>query len=303
MNEYLSILPEISAAIEENRPVVALESTILSHGMPYPDNLAFAAEVERVVREEGAVPATIAVLDGKLKVGLNNEELERMCRAEGVGKVSRRDLPVYLAEKRPGATTVASTMMIAALAKIRVFATGGIGGVHRGAETTMDISADLQELSKTPVAVVCAGAKSILDIGLTLEYLETMGVPVLGMRTDRFPAFYCRDSGYPADFKLESEQEAAAVLKAQWGVGMQGGAVIANPVPEAYAMDSGRMAEVIRRALEECTKKGIHGKGTTPFLLRKVVELTGGDSLKTNIQLALNNARCAARIAKSYAAL
>lgn len=303
MNEYLSILPEISAAIEENRPVVALESTILSHGMPYPDNLAFAAEVERVVREEGAIPATIAVLDGKLKVGLNAEELERMCRADGVGKVSRRDLPVYLAEKRPGATTVASTMMIAALAKIRVFATGGIGGVHRGAETTMDISADLQELSKTPVAVVCAGAKSILDIGLTLEYLETMGVPVLGMRTDRFPAFYCRDSGYPADFKLESEQEAAAVLKAQWGVGMQGGAVIANPVPEDYAMDSSRMAEVISRALEECRGKGIHGKGTTPFLLRKVVELTGGDSLKTNIQLALNNARCAARIAKAYAAL
>ena len=301
MKDYLAVLPEISTSLSAHRPVVALESTILSHGMPYPQNLTFAREVERVVREEGAVPATVAVLDGKMKVGLNESELERMCRAEGVGKVSRRDLPVYLATGRPGATTVASTMLIAALAKIQVFATGGIGGVHRGAESTMDISADLQELAKTPVAVVCAGAKSILDIGLTLEYLETMGVPVLGMRTDRFPAFYCRDSGYPVDFMLESEQQAAAVLRAQWGAGMKGGAIIANPVPEEYAMDSGRMARVIDQALEECRAKGIHGKETTPFLLAKVVELTGGDSLKTNIQLALSNARCASRIACALA--
>ena len=303
MNELLSVLPEIASALKEGKPVVALESTILSHGMPYPQNLDFAHQVEEVIRAEGAVPATIAVLDGKMKVGLDAAELERMCRAEGVGKVSRRDLPVYLAEGLPGATTVASTMYIAALAGIRVFATGGIGGVHRGAETTMDISADLQELAKTPVAVVCAGAKSILDIGLTLEYLETMGVPVLGMGTDRFPAFYCRDSGFGVDCALDSPAQAARILRAQWDCGLRGGALIGNPVPEEYAMDSGRMKDVIDRALAECREKGIHGKKTTPFLLAKVVELTGGDSLKTNIQLALNNARCAARIARAYAAL
>ena len=232
-----------------------------------------------------------------VKVGLSDAELERMCRAEGVGKVSRRDLPVYLATKRAGATTMASTMMIAAMAKIRVFATGGIGGVHRGAQTTMDISADLQELAQTPVAVVCAGAKPILDIGLTFEYLETVGVPVLGMHTDRFLAFFCRDSGYPVDFALESEKQAAAILRAQWDIGMKSGALIANRIPEQYAMDSARMAEVIDMALAECKAKNIHGKATTPFLLAKVVELTGGESLDANLQLAYNNARCTARIA------
>ena len=300
MNAYLSVLPEIRQAIEENRPVVALESTILSHGMPYPQNLEFAQEVESVIRAQGAVPATIALLDGKLKVGLTAPELELMCKAENVGKVSRRDVPVYLAEKKAGATTVATTMLIAEMAGIRVFATGGIGGVHRGAEVTMDISADLQELAHTSVAVVSAGVKSILDIGLTLEYLETMGVPVLGMGTTDFPAFYCRKSGFQVDYALKDETDAARVLKAKWEAGLKGGVIIANPIPEAYAQDSKHMEQVIRTALEECREQGIKGKATTPFLLAKIVELTGGDSLASNIQLAYHNARCAAKIAVAY---
>lgn len=300
MNAYLSVLPEIRQAIEENRPVVALESTILSHGMPYPQNLEFAHEVESIIRAQGAVPATIALLDGKLKVGLTAPELELMCKAENVGKVSRRDVPVYLAEKKAGATTVATTMLIAEMAGIRVFATGGIGGVHRGAEVTMDISADLQELAHTSVAVVSAGVKSILDIGLTLEYLETMGVPVLGMGTTDFPAFYCRKSGFQVDYALKDETDAARVLKAKWEAGLKGGVIIANPIPEAYAQDSKHMEQVIRTALEECREQGIKGKATTPFLLAKIVELTGGDSLASNIQLAYHNARCAAKIAVAY---
>lgn len=303
MNPYLSILPEIQNALDTGKPVVALESTILSHGMPYPQNLDFGHKVEQIIRDEGAVPATIAILDGKLKVGLNDEELERMCRAEGVGKVSRRDVPVYLAAGLPGATTVATTMLIAELAGIRVFATGGIGGVHRGAETTMDISADLQELAHTSVAVVSAGVKSILDIGLTLEYLETMGVPVLGMRTKDFPAFYCRESGFQVDYALRDEEEAARVMKAKWDVGLRGGLIIANPIPEEYAMDSAYMNGVIEQAVAEAREKGIRGKKITPFLLARIVELTGGESLASNIQLAFHNARCASRIAVAYSKL
>lgn len=303
MNPYLSILPEIQNALDTGKPVVALESTILSHGMPYPQNLDFGHKVEQIIRDEGAVPATIAILDGKLKVGLNDEELERMCRAEGVGKVSRRDVPVYLAAGLPGATTVATTMLIAELAGIRVFATGGIGGVHRGAETTMDISADLQELAHTSVAVVSAGVKSILDIGLTLEYLETMGVPVLGMRTKDFPAFYCRESGFQVDYALRDEEEAARVMKAKWDVGLRGGLIIANPISEEYAMDSTYMNGVIEQAVAEAREKGIRGKKITPFLLARIVELTGGESLASNIQLAFHNARCAAHIAVAYSKL
>ncbi len=303
MNRYLSVLPEVQKALDEGRPVVALESTILSHGMPWPQNLQFGHDVERLIREEGAVPATIAILDGQLKVGLTDAELERMCRADDVGKVSRRDVPVYLAAGKAGATTVATTMLIAEMAGIPVFATGGIGGVHRGAETTMDISADLQELAHTSVAVVSAGVKSILDIGLTLEYLETMGVPVLGMRTQDFPAFYCRRSGFSVDYALQDEAEAARVMKAKWEAGLKGGLIIANPVPEEYAMDSDQMAKIIDEAVAESREKGIKGKKITPFLLARIVELTGGESLNTNIQLAFHNARCSARIAKAYSAL
>ena len=301
MNKYLDIQPEIREALGAGRPVVALESTILSHGMPWPENLGFAAEVEEAVRAEGAVPATMALMGGRIKVGLGKEDLEVMCRAEDVGKVSRRDVPVYIATGKNGATTVATTMLIAEMAGIRVFATGGIGGVHRGGEVTMDISADLQELAHTSVAVVCAGAKQILDIGRTLEYLETMGVPVLGMGTDEFPAFYCRRSGHKLDYALRDEAEAAAVLRAKWELGLNGGVLIANPIPEEYGMDFDEMEGVIRTALEAAEAAGVHGKEITPFLLAKVKDLTGGESLKSNIQLALNNARCAARIAVAYA--
>ena len=301
MNKYLDIQPEIKDALDAGKPVVALESTILSHGMPWPENLAFAAEVEEAVRAEGAVPATMALMGGRIKVGLGQADLEVMCRAEDVGKVSRRDVPVYLATGKNGATTVATTMLIAEMAGIRVFATGGIGGVHRGGEVTMDISADLQELAHTSVAVVCAGAKQILDIGRTLEYLETMGVPVLGMGTDEFPAFYCRRSGHKLDYALRDETEAAAVLRAKWELGLNGGVLIANPIPEEYGLDFDHMEGIIRTALEAADAVGVHGKEITPFLLAKVKDLTGGESLKSNIQLALNNARCAARIAVAYA--
>ena len=290
LKEYLSITPEISAAIRDGKPVVALESTILSHGMPYPDNLAFAAEVERIVRAEGAVPATMAIIDGVLKVGLTQDELELMCKGEGVAKVSRRDLPIMVAEKRTGATTVASTMILASLAGIRVFATGGI-------------SADLQELRQTSVAVVCAGAKMILDIGLTLEYLETMGVPVLGLRTDDFPAFYCRRSGFGVDHNAKDEAEIARIAKTKWDLGLAGGILIGNPVPEEYAMDFDEMTAVIEKAIAGANAEGVRGKNITPYLLAHIVEYTGGQSLKTNIQLAYNNARAAGKIAVAYARL
>ena len=303
LKDYLSITPEVSAALRDGKPVVALESTILSHGMPYPENLAFAAEIEKIIRAEGAVPATIAIIDGVLKVGLSQSELELMCKGENVAKVSRRDLPVMCALGRTGATTVASTMIIASLAGIRVFATGGIGGVHRGAETTMDISADLQELRKTSVVVVCAGAKSILDLGLTLEYLETKGVPVLGYQTQELPAFYTRTSGLKVDYQVDSPEMLAKILKTQHDLGLHGGILVTNPIPEQYSMDADAINAVIDQAIAEAQEKGIHGKETTPFLLAKVKEITGGDSLEANIQLVFNNAKLAAQTAAAYAKL
>ena len=271
--------------------------------MPYPQNLEFAAKVEEVVRSEGAVPATMALIDGRIKVGLSEADLEVMCKAENVGKVSRRDFALYLAEKKTGATTVATTMMCANFAGIRVFATGGIGGVHRRGEVTMDISADLQELGNTPVCVVCAGCKQILDIGRTLEYLETMGVPVIGNKTADFPAFYCPKSGYKADYAAEDEADIARILKTSLDLGLKGGMLVGNPVPAEYAMDFDYMEGIITQAIAEADEQGVKGKNITPFLLARVVELTGGESLATNIQLALNNARCAAKIAAELAKL
>lgn len=303
LKNYLDIAPEVKSAVEAGKPVVALESTILSHGMPYPENLTFAAEVERIIRAEGAVPATMAIIDGRMKVGLSAGELELMCKGENVAKVSRRDLPIILATGGTGATTVASTMILASLAGIPVFATGGIGGVHRGATTTMDISADLQELAHTPVAVVCAGAKMILDIGLTLEYLETMGVPVLGYNTDQFPAFYCRKSGFGVDYTATSPAEIAKIARTKWDLGLAGGMLIGNPVPEEYALDFDEMSAVIDRALAAAEKDHVHGKNITPYLLAHIVEYTGGKSLATNIQLAYNNARLAAKVAVELAKL
>ena len=296
-NEYLSIAPEIAEAIAAGKPVVALESTILSHGMPFPQNVEFAHKVEEIVRAEGAIPATTAIIGGKLKVGLTSEELDIMCKAENVGKVSRRDVAVYLATGKTGATTVATTMMIAEMAGIKIFATGGIGGVHRGAETTMDISADLQELANTKVAVVCAGAKSLLDLGLTLEYLETYGVPVLGLRTDEFPAFYCKSSGLKLDYRAETEEEIAKIVKTKWDLGRKGGFVIGNPIPDEYALDYDEMEKVIVKALELAKEQGIHGKDTTPFLLSHIKDMTEGVSFASNLQLAYNNARAASKIA------
>ena len=303
LKNYLDIAPEVKSAVEAGKPVVALESTILSHGMPYPENLTFAAEVERIIRAEGAIPATMAIIDGRMKVGLSAGELELMCKGENVAKVSRRDLPILLATGGTGATTVASTMILASLAGIPVFATGGIGGVHRGAETTMDISADLQELAHTPVAVVCAGAKMILDIGLTLEYLETMGVPVLGYNTDQFPAFYCRKSGFGVDYTAKSAAEIAKIARTKWDLGLAGGMLIGNPVPEEYALDFDEMSAVIDRALAAAKEDGVRGKNITPYLLAHIVEYTGGKSLATNIQLAYNNARLAAKVAVELAKL
>ena len=303
LKNYLDIAPEVKSAVEAGKPVVALESTILSHGMPYPENLTFAAEVERIIRAEGAIPATMAIIDGRMKVGLSAGELELMCKGENVAKVSRRDLPILLATGGTGATTVASTMILASLAGIPVFATGGIGGVHRGATTTMDISADLQELRQTSVAVVCAGAKMILDIGLTLEYLETMGVPVLGYNTDQFPAFYCRKSGFGVDYTAKSPAEIAKIARTKWDLGLAGGMLIGNPVPEEYALDFDEMSAVIDKALAAAEKDHVHGKNITPYLLAHIVEYTGGQSLKTNIQLAYNNARAAGKIAVAYAKL
>ena len=271
--------------------------------MPYPENAEFAKNVEIIIREKGAVPATTAIINGKLKVGLTADELMIMCKAENVGKVSRRDVATYLVSKQTGATTVATTMLIASLAGVRVFATGGIGGVHRGAETTMDISADLQELANTPVCVVSAGCKQILDIGLTLEYLETMGVPVLGYQTDDFPAFYCRKSGYGVDFNAPDARTVAEILKTKWDLGLKGGVVLGNPVPEEYAQDFDKMEKVINQALEMAKEAKVRGKATTPFLLAAIKDITGGDSLATNLQLAYNNARVASDVAVEFSKL
>jgi len=295
--------PEVREALAQGKPVVALESTIISHGMPYPQNVETARQVEALVREQGAVPATIAVLGGRLKAGLTEAELEYLGKTPGVKKASRRDLPALVALKQDGATTVASTMIVAALAGIRVFVTGGIGGVHRGAQETFDISADLMELAQTPVAVVCAGAKSILDIGLTLEVLETHGVPVLGFETEHFPAFYTRTSGYGVDVRVDSPEEAAAIMAAKWDLGLEGGVLIANPIPEAEAMEETLINGAIETALREAEAQGIRGKEITPFLLARVKALTEGRSLESNIQLVYNNARVGGKIAAAYAAL
>ena len=298
MNKYLDIAPEVEAALREGKPVVALESTIISHGMPYPKNVETAMLVEKTVRENGAVPATIAIIGGRLKAGLSPEEIEYLGKAgRNVAKASRRDLAGIVARKADGATTVTTTMIIAHMAGIKVFATGGIGGVHRGAETTMDISADLEELGSTPVMVVCAGAKSILDLGLTLEYLETKGVPVIGYGTDELPAFYTRKSGFGVDYRVDSPAELAEMFRAQLELGMKGGMLVTNPIPEEYSMDKAVIDAAIEQALKECAEQGVKGKDTTPFLLAKVVELTGGDSLESNIKLVLNNAAVAAQTA------
>lgn len=304
MNRYLDVAPEVQAALQQGKPVVALESTIISHGMPYPKNVETALLVEQTIRANGAVPATIAVIGGRLKAGLSREEIEYLGKTgRGVAKASRRDLPALVARGADGATTVATTMIIANMAGIRIFATGGIGGVHRGAETTMDISADLEELAHTPVMVVCAGAKSILDLGLTLEYLETKGVPVIGYGTDELPAFYTRRSGFGVDYRVDSPEELAAFYAAQRGLDYPGGMLVTNPIPEEYAMDKDVIDAAIEQALASAKADGIHGKETTPYLLAKVVELTGGESLESNIQLVLNNAAVAARTAACLAAL
>ena len=298
MNKYLDISPEVQQALAEGKPVVALESTIISHGMPYPKNVETAMLVEKTIRENGAVPATIAIIGGRLKAGLSADEIEYLGKSgRKVAKVSRRDLAAIVARGADGATTVTTTMIIAHMAGISVFATGGIGGVHRGAETTMDISADLEELGSTPVMVVCAGAKSILDLGLTLEYLETKGVPVVGYGTDELPAFYTRRSGFGVDYRVDSPAELAAMFKAQQELGMKGGMLVTNPIPEQYAMDKEVIDAAIDQAIAEAKAQGIHGKETTPFLLARVVELTGGDSLESNIQLVLNNAVVASKTA------
>lgn len=298
MNKYLSISAEVQQALNEGKPVVALESTIISHGMPYPQNVETALKVEQTIRENGAVPATIAIIGGKLKAGCTPEEIEYLGKkGHDVTKASRRDLPVLIARGEDGATTVTTTMIIAAMAGIKVFATGGIGGVHRGAETTMDISADLEELAQTPVLVVCAGAKSILDLGLTLEYLETKGVPVIGYRTEELPAFYTPHSGFKVDYRLDSPEEIAAAFRAKLDMRLKGGMLVTNPIPDEYAMPADVINKAIDKAIAESVKLGIHGKETTPFLLAKVKDLTGGDSLASNIQLVLNNARLAAKTA------
>ena len=302
--KYLDIAPEVRLALQQGQPVVALESTIISHGMPYPQNVATALRVEAEVRSSGALPATIAVIDGRLTAGLNVAQIEALGRAgPTVAKVSRRDLPFIVATNQTGATTVAATMIIASTAGIRVFATGGIGGVHRGAAQTFDISADLQELARTPVAVVCAGAKSILDLGLTLEYLETHGVPVVGYRTVQLPAFFTQDSGFSVDYRLDDASEIARLLQIKWAMGLGGGVVIANPIPAAHAMPRAVIDAAIEQALSDAQAQGISGKQTTPFLLERVNALTGGNSLAANIELVLNNARLASAVAVALAGL
>ena len=304
LNKYLDIHPEVAAALAEGKPVVALESTIISHGMPYPQNVETALAVEKIIRDNGAVPATIAIIGGRLKAGLSTEEIEYFGKKGlAIHKASRRDLAVLCARGEDGATTVTTTMIIAHMAGIPIFATGGIGGVHRGAETTMDISADLEELGQTPVMVVCAGAKSILDLGLTLEYLETKGVPVIGFGTEELPAFYTRQSGFGVDYRIDTPEELAAAFHAGREMGMKSGMLVANPIPEEFAMPKEVIDKAIDQAIGECEEKGIKGKKTTPFLLARVAELTGGDSLASNIQLVFNNAKVAARTAVALAKL
>jgi len=295
--KFIYFKDEVKEALERGRPVVALESTLISHGFPYPENLKVAGEMEEIIRGYGVVPATIAVIGGKIKVGLTASELEFMATSKDIFKASRRDLAAIVAKGLNGATTVAATMVVAEMAGIKIFATGGIGGVHRGAEKTFDISADLQELARTPVAVVCSGAKAILDLPLTREYLETMGVPVIGFKSEEMPAFYCRESGLKVDYVVDSAVEAAKVIGAMQDLGLGGGLLIANPVPEKYALSMEYMNEMIEEAVRAAEKEGIKGKRLTPYLLNKIKELTDGKSLQANIELVKDNARVAAKIA------
>lgn len=303
LEKYLQVHPEVQKAVAAGQPVVALESTIISHGMPYPKNIEMAKNVSKIIRDNGAIPATIAIIDGVLKVGLTTEEIELLGTSKNVVKASRRDLPFIISKKLTGATTVATTMILANLAGVKVFATGGIGGVHRGAQETFDISADLQELANTDVAVICAGAKSILDIGLTLEYLETNGVPVIGFGTDEMPAFYTRRSGFGVDYRVDSSMEVAEALKAKWDLNLKGGMVIGNPIPEEFEMDYDTINNAIESALKEAEEKNIGGKNVTPFLLDKVKTITEGKSLEANIELVYNNAKVGAQIAKNLSDL
>jgi len=299
MQKYIEISPEVQKGLDENRPVVALESTIISHGMPYPQNVETALKVEEIVRDNGAIPATIAIMHGKFKVGLTKDEIGYLGKAgQKIVKASRRDIPYLISKKIDGATTVASTMIAANMAGIKVFATGGIGGVHRGASTSFDISADLQELANTNVAVICAGIKSILDLGLTLEYLETHGVPVVGYKTKELPAFFTQKSGFDVDFELNTSKEIAKFLKTKWGMNLKGGVVVANPIPTTYQLDYDAITKTINKAVLEAERMGIKGKENTPFLLAKVKELTEGKSLEANIHLVYNNAKLAAKIAQ-----
>jgi len=301
--EYIDVKYEVLDALRWFKPVVALESTIISHGMPWPENYKIALELEEIIRENGATPATMAIIDGRIKIGLEEHEIELLAKSKNVVKASRRDLPWLISKGLTGATTVASTMILASMAGIRIFATGGIGGVHRGAETSFDVSADLTELAQTDVAVVCAGVKSILDIGLTLEKLETLGVPVIGYQTTKFPSFYTRNSGFGVDIKLDTPLECAEMLKSKWDLDLNGGAVIANPIPEEFEADEAIIESTIKKALLEAAAKKVKGKEVTPFLLARMKELTNGESLEANIALVKNNAALAAKIAIEYAHL
>lgn len=303
MKEYLVLSEEVKAGIEKGLPIIALESTIISHGMPYPQNVEMARDVENIIREGGAVPATIAIVEGKIKIGLSDEELEMFGSAKDVAKVSRRDLAQIVASKRLGATTVASTMIAAEMAGIKFFVTGGLGGVHRGWETTLDISADLEELAQTSVAVICAGAKSILDLPATLEYLETKGVPVVGYQAENFPAFFTRDSGLKLALSSDNLEDIASMLQTKWDLGLKGGAVVANPIPKEHALAPGYIDAIIEQAVKEAEKAGISGKDITPFLLANIVEKTDGKSLEANIHLVKNNARVGAQLAVAFSKL
>lgn len=301
LSKYLRINKEVEEALKHNKPVVALESTIISHGMPYPKNYDTAINCENIIRSEGAIPATIAIIDGEMVVGLTNEEIKRLAQngSEAI-KTSRRDIPVILSQKKTGATTVSATMYIASLANIKLFATGGIGGVHRGVNETMDISADLEELANTNVCVVCAGAKAILDLPRTLEYLETKGVPVIGYQTEWLPAFYTRKSNYKVNYRLDTPEQIVAMLKAKWEIGLNGGVLVTNPIDEEDSLDENIMNKAIDEAIIRMNNLGITGKDTTPYLLKTIVELTNGKSLESNIKLVYNNCKLASRIAVKY---
>lgn len=301
LGSYLKISDEVQSALKENKPIVALESTIISHGMPYPQNKETALSCEEIIRQNGCIPATIAIIQGKICIGLTSEQIEYIAKeGQNVRKTSRRDIPIVVSQKQNGATTVSATMYIASLVGIKIFATGGIGGVHRGAEITMDISADLDEFSKTNVAVICAGAKAILDLEKTLEYLETKGVPVIGYQTEMLPAFYTRTSSYSVDAKMDTPEQIANMLKTKWDLGMNGGVIVANPIPEEYSLDEHVMNEAINQAIEMMKQLGIKGKETTPYLLKTIKDLTKGESLASNIKLVFNNCHVASLIAKAF---